>query len=135
MVSKDFLRFKASENSKFVCALCHAERVMKHKRNLSYFNYIQLALVLVVTSYFLYPILGLKVLGLNFLLWSAAEFTNKLMYRKELPCKLCGFDALWYRRDPKVARRKVEECIERAKLELNLPKPSNQDHLEPSAEA
>lgn len=49
-----------------------------------------------------------KVVFIFFLILAAFEMINKHLYRKEIPCPYCGFDATWYRRDVKVARQKVE---------------------------
>ena len=32
-----------------------------------------------------------------------------MSYRKEIPCPHCGFDASWYKKDVKIARRLVKE--------------------------
>lgn len=37
------------------------------------------------------------------------EIANKMLYRKEIPCPYCGFDATWYRRDVTVANQKVKD--------------------------
>ena len=34
---------------------------------------------------------------------------NKLLYRKEIACPYCGFDATWYRRDVKKANELVKD--------------------------
>ena len=36
------------------------------------------------------------------------EVYKRLNFRKEIPCPHCGFDASWYKRDVKVARKLVE---------------------------
>jgi hypothetical protein len=35
------------------------------------------------------------------------EWVRRANYRKEIPCPHCGFDASWYKKDVKVARRLV----------------------------
>ena len=31
------------------------------------------------------------------------------MLKSEIPCPYCGFDASWYKKDVKIARKKVQE--------------------------
>lgn len=38
---------------------------------------------------------------------------NKILYRRELPCPHCGFDPTWYKKDIKLARRKIAEFFEK----------------------
>lgn len=93
----------------FLCALCTAPRQMKYSKNLSIKNYIQITLLCAALSWALFPVMGLKSIYLMFVVWPIVEVANKLLYRKEIPCPYCGFDATWYRRDVKVAKRKVED--------------------------
>jgi len=105
---RKFFKIKKANNS-FLCALCSAPRQMRYKRSLSVKNYFQLTLLAITLTYFLYPVFGMKTVYLYFIVWLAAEITNKALYRSELPCPYCGFDATWYKRDVRVARTKVEE--------------------------
>ena len=93
----------------FLCALCSAPRSMKYSKNLSGKNYLQILIVSICLSWLLYPVMGVRAVLLIFPLWMIAEVINKLLYRKELPCPYCGFDATWYRRDVTIAQRKVKE--------------------------
>lgn len=93
----------------FLCALCRAPRQMKYSKNLSVKNYLQLFILSSFISWATFPLMGFKGLFWVFVVWPVAELANKLIYRKEIPCPYCGFDATWYRRDVKVARRKVED--------------------------
>lgn len=43
------------------------------------------------------------------MVWMSFELINKMLYRKDIPCPYCGFDATWYRRDVKIAHKKVQE--------------------------
>lgn len=52
-----------------------------------------------------------KVVGVPFLVWLAFESIHKSYYRRDLVCPFCGFDPTWYRKDVKLARRKVEEFL------------------------
>lgn len=102
--------FKVKKPSRhFICALCTAPRQMKYKKNLNEMNYIQITVLAVFLAWAFYPLMGAKSLSLVFILWPIFEVANKILYRKEIPCPYCGFDATWYRRDVKVAKQKVEE--------------------------
>lgn len=72
-------------------------------------NYLQIILVSGVVTWLLFPLIGEKSLVTVFVVWMAFELINKMLYRKEIPCPYCGFDATWYKRDVKVAHRKVKE--------------------------
>jgi hypothetical protein len=92
----------------FLCALCGTSRQMRYKSRLSKFNYLQLGVVAGSLSYFLFPLMEFKVVYLFPILLVIYEMTNKILYRKELSCPHCGFDPVWYKRDVKMARKKVE---------------------------
>ncbi|MEX0798738.1 MAG: hypothetical protein WEB87_07100 [Bacteriovoracaceae bacterium] len=108
LANAKFYKVKNPKTS-FLCALCRAPRQMRRSKNLSIKNYLQLLVLAVFIGWLCFPLMGLKSLYLLFVLWPMVEMTNKILYRKEIPCPYCGFDATWYRRDVKVARRKVEE--------------------------
>jgi len=122
---KRFFKVKNS-NKDFLCALCKSPRQMKYSKNLSEFNYIQIVLLSAFLSWLLYPVMGLKALTLVLVIWPIFEVTNKMFYRKEIPCPYCGFDATWYRRDVKVAKRKVEDFWKE-----KLPEPTEERAAEP----
>lgn len=91
------------------CPLCSAGRQMKYRQNLSRQQYIQLILSSAFFTWVLYPLIGARAVFVFFMLWPTFEIINKILYRKELPCPHCGFDATWYRKDVKMARKKVSE--------------------------
>lgn len=139
--------FKVKNPSKnFLCALCSSPRQMKYKRNLSFKNYLQLTVLGGSLTYFLFPIFGAKTLFLTFIVWMVVEVANKILYRNELPCPYCGFDATWYRRDVKIAKQKVEnfwnekrpstvnttESIEVNNSSLNAPSSAESEQLSAS---
>jgi hypothetical protein len=43
--------------------------------------------------------------------WIIFETIHKALYRKELSCPFCGFDPTWYKKDIKLARKRVEDFI------------------------
>ena len=46
---------------------------------------------------------------LGFVIWIGAEAVVRLRFKKEIPCPHCGFDATWYKRDVKVAKKLVSQ--------------------------
>lgn len=105
--TKRFYRVKKPVRE-FLCALCSAPRQMKYSKNLSAFNYAQIALISVVLIWSLSSLMGAKALFMVFPVWLCFELGNKLLYRRELPCPYCGFDPSWYRRDVTVANKMVK---------------------------
>lgn len=105
--SKKFYRVKQPSHE-FLCTLCSAPRQMRYSKHLSIRNYLQILLLSVTASYFLFPLMKAKVVFLLFPIWLIFELGNKLLYRRELPCPYCGFDPSWYRRDVRVAKKMVQ---------------------------
>ena len=67
-------------------------------------------------SMIFYPFFGLRSLVVFFMVWGAMEFSLRLLFKKEIPCPHCGFDASWYKKDVKVARQKVKEFWDQKKI-------------------
>jgi hypothetical protein len=60
-----------------------------------------------MTTALCYPLMSFRGIFSFFVYLAAFELIRRVNYRKELPCPHCGFDASWYRKDVKVARRLV----------------------------
>jgi hypothetical protein len=90
------------------CALCRTPRVVRYGRKLTPQNYAQIVLVTATLTWLLFNALQWKTLGAFFIIWAAFDLSKKLLYRRDLKCKACGFDPTWYKRDVRVARRQVE---------------------------
>lgn len=125
--NKKFFKVKKA-NKNFLCPLCSAPRQMRYSKQLNEKQFIQIFVLSAFLSWAFFPIMGLKALTLIFLVWIGFEVVNKLLYRKEIPCPYCGFDATWYRRDVKVARKLVDQFWadkKPVKMEVskNIPKP------------
>lgn len=69
----------------------------------------QISFLTGLTTAFLYPVMSYRGSFSFFLIWAGFEWIRRATYRKEIPCPHCGFDASWYKKDVKVARRLVEE--------------------------
>ncbi len=124
-----FYRVK-KPRKKFLCALCSAPREMKYSKNLSAKNFAQIIIFSIFLSWALFPIMGVKSVLLVFPVWMTFEIINKILYRREIPCPYCGFDATWYRRDVKVANRMVKDF-----WTTNYPELMDKDQKEPEVAA
>ncbi len=98
--------------AEFLCALCGTPRQMKYAKDLSLRQYIQIVVLIVSLCFFLYPLMEFKSLFFLPFVWPVYEIVHKSLYRKDLVCPHCGFDPTWYRRDVKMARKKVERFWE-----------------------
>lgn len=99
----------------FFCPLCSTERAYRTRPSLNALNHAQIALLTLVSTVFLYQWVGLKAAFLYFAYWAFFEMSVRVLFRKEVPCPHCGFDASWYKRDVKVARRLVQEFWDQKK--------------------
>lgn len=102
---------KKNPQRSFFCALCRAPRELRNGRHLSSANYIQILVLTAFVTMALFPWLEFKTLGSFFIFWGVFEASRKTMYRKELKCPYCGFDATWYRKDVRIARKHVEDFV------------------------
>ncbi len=93
----------------FFCPLCRTARAITVHYKLTAFHYLQMAVICSTLGLLLWPLVGIKSIFSFFLVWVAFEGTLRLLWRREIPCPHCGFDASWYKTDVKVARRRVEE--------------------------
>ena len=94
---------------RFFCALCRSERELTRRSKLSGFQVLQILLISSIAVLISFPFFGVKSLVLIPIVWAIFEGIHKINFRKEIPCPYCGFDATWYKKDVKVARRNVEE--------------------------
>ena len=109
--SRTFKTKKTSSRTECFCALCSSPRVLRYSRHLQGIHYLQiLVLTIGVTAatYTQFEWRGAMTLPL---IWALFESIHKSLYRKDLKCPYCGFDPKWYKKDVKLARRKVEEFL------------------------
>lgn len=93
----------------FYCPLCATPRSLSVRAHMGHWNHLQLSVATAFIAYLLSPLMEWRGLYLYFFFWAIWEGTLRLLRRKEVPCPHCGFDASWYKRDVKEARRRVEE--------------------------
>jgi hypothetical protein len=111
-------RYKGQRNHQeksFFCPLCSTKRVMTIGHRLTFLNYVQILFLTSVTVLAFHQVMGLKSLFFFFVYWVSFEGLRRHAYKKQVPCPHCGFDATWYKKDVKVAKRKVQEFWERKK--------------------
>lgn len=93
----------------FFCPLCRTERALLYRSRLGVKHYLQILsfslLIILVT----YPVFRERVFICPFFIWIGAEWAMKILFRRQLPCPHCGFDATWYKRNIKIARKRVDE--------------------------
>jgi hypothetical protein len=102
---------KKRDSNDCFCALCRSPRKLRYPRHLSNLNYFQILIIALVMGAMAYPWLGLKSVMILPVFWMFFEGIHKSLYRKDLKCPFCGFDPTWYKKDVKLARRKVEEFL------------------------
>ena len=107
-LEKRTYRFK-SPAMQFFCPLCRSERAITIGHRLSLMNYIQISLMTLMITASLYDWVELRGLLSFFPLWIGFEAVRRILFSRQVPCPHCGFDASWYKRDVKVAKRLVGE--------------------------
>ncbi len=117
----------------FLCPLCGAHRSIKYRPRLSVLNYMQIILISLALIYLCYPVMQLRSFFLFFLVWFGFEGSVRILFKKDLPCPHCGFDASWYKRDVRVARAKVEEFWQK-KMDDAKSESESAAHLAKSSE-
>jgi len=93
----------------FYCALCRTPRALTTSFRLSIKNYLQISLLTIATTATLYSVMSFRGIFSFFVFLGAFEWVRRANYRKELPCPHCGFDASWYKKDVKIARKLVAD--------------------------
>jgi predicted RNA-binding Zn-ribbon protein involved in translation (DUF1610 family) len=97
----------------FFCPLCSTQRALRYSARLNQRQYIQVLITSLVLMMGFFPLMGERVFFWPLVVWGVMEGMNKLMFRKEVPCPHCGFDATWYKKDVRVAKRLVKEFWQR----------------------
>jgi hypothetical protein len=93
----------------FYCALCRTPRQLSTSFRTTIKNYLQIILLTIMTTAICYPIMNFRGVFSFFVFLAGFELVRRANYRKEIPCPHCGFDASWYKKDVKVARRLVAD--------------------------
>lgn len=95
--------------TRFFCPLCRTERAFTIRPRLSAKNFVQMIMLTIVTTALSFGLWQWGGLYSFFVYFAGFEFVRRTLFRKQVPCPHCGFDASWYKRDVKMARRKVKD--------------------------
>ncbi len=101
-------RYKKSAMD-FFCPLCRTQRNFSISFRLSPMNYVQMGIITTLFTAATFSWWEFRGVFIFFLLWPLFEFTRRALYKREIPCPHCGFDASWYKKDVKVARQLVSD--------------------------
>ena len=93
----------------FFCPLCRTQRAISTHHKLTLMNYGQISLLTFLVSVALWPWAGIRGALSFFPILMVFEAVRRMLFSKDIPCPHCGFDASWYKRDVKVARKLVED--------------------------
>ena len=93
---------------RFLCPLCGIERGLQYHSTLRPRHYLQILLIALILGLLLWPLIKWKAIYPSILIWGSYELISKLLYRKDIPCPHCGFDASWYKRNIQMARKIVQ---------------------------
>ncbi len=99
------------ESSECFCVLCSSPRKLRYTRYLQPRHYFQIIVLTIGITAVSFPWLALNGAFSLPVVWALFESIHKSLYRKDLKCSICGFDPKWYKKDVKLARRKVEEFL------------------------
>ena len=103
----------------FLCPLCGVERGISVHYKLTKSNYFQILILSSILFLAGFPFIGLggfiffPIIGISF------EFVRRVVFRKEIPCPHCGFDAVWYKKDVPKAKQLVHEFWDKNKEDKN----------------
>lgn len=100
-----------NETSECFCALCRSPRKLRYSRYLKPRHYFQILVLTIGITAATFPWFALNGAFSLPVVWALFESIHKSLYRKDLRCSICGFDPKWYKKDVKLARRKVEEFL------------------------
>jgi hypothetical protein len=102
---------RKKESKECYCACCRTPRTLQYDRLMKGRHYLQIFILTLVLTFATYPWFQWKAVTAMPLIWAIFESFHKSLYRKELSCPYCGFDPTWYKKDVRLARRKVEEFL------------------------
>jgi ribosomal protein S14 len=119
-IDKRSYKFKKA-SIRFFCPLCNSERAIVNNFRISRINIVQIFLTSLFLILVSYPFLKMGSFFSLFIVWGAVEFFKRTNYRKEIPCPHCGFDASWYKKDVKVARKLVRNFWLEKGIDPDLP--------------
>lgn len=72
-------------------------------------NHLQIGIISIVLGLIGYSFLSWGVILFYPTVLVSFEFVRRSVYRKEIPCPHCGFDAVWYKKDVPKAKQLIHE--------------------------
>lgn len=119
LISRTFrLKNPAKE---FFCPLCSTKRAFTISPRLQVHNYFQISMMSIFLAMICYPLMEWRGVFFFFPVWIGFEASVRILFRREIPCPHCGFDASWYQRDVKVTRRLVQEFWDKQAVDKSGP--------------
>ncbi len=106
--------------TRFYCPLCNTKRSFTISPRLQLRHYFHISLTSAIIILSTYSIMGLRSLFWPLVVWALFECGARLLFKKEIPCPYCGFDASWYKKDVKTAKRLVQEFWDRRDKDRNI---------------
>ena len=103
----------------FLCPLCGVERGISVHFKLTRGNHLQIGIISVVLGLIFFNFLNWGVILFYPTVLISFEFVRRSVYRKEIPCPHCGFDAVWYKKDVPKAKQLVHEFWDKNKEDSN----------------
>ena len=95
----------------YFCPCCRSQRTIRYSRRLTAIHFGQILMLSVAATAIGYSWIEWKGALCFPIIWAIFETIHSSLYRKDLNCPYCGFDATWYKKDVKIARAKVEEFL------------------------
>ena len=99
----------------FLCPLCAVERQLSISHRIEKRHIVPIVVSGLYIFSLLYFWIGWSALVAFPLAFLGFEFARRSIYRKEIVCPHCGFDAVWYKKDVTVAKKLVHEFWENKK--------------------
>lgn len=112
MYDKNFnLKPAKKKKKEYFCPCCSSPRTIRYSRRLTAAHFGQIMVLTIAVTASTYAWLDWKGAFSLPIIWAIFETIHSSLYRKDLNCPYCGFDATWYKKDVKIARQKVEEFL------------------------
>jgi len=104
------------------------ERQTRYRPHLSKLNYWQIGAISGVLMLLTFERMQGHAFIWPFVTWSIFEGVRRALFKREIPCPHCGFDASWYKRDVREAKRLVSQFWQN-KLPDQVPLPEDKLRL------
>jgi len=111
-ISTEIIQAKSRKQMVY-CALCsHPRQQWVSSPHLSTRHHLQIIILAVFLGWSLFSIIGEVAYFLYPFCWMIVDFSRKIIFRKDMICPECGFDAVHYVRDVRKARGLVKKHLD-----------------------